>query len=44
MACIKIRLLFVVVALTFGVYSTSLSKYDYCVVGAGPGGSEFVEY
>ena len=38
MASSKIGLVFCVLTLLFGVYSTSSSQYDYCVVGAGPGG------
>lgn len=44
MAYIKAGLIFVVVTLSFGVYSTSLSEYDYCVVGAGPGGITLTEF
>ena len=44
MAYIKAGLIFVVVTLSFGVYSTSLSEYDYCVVGAGPGGITLKEF
>ena len=43
MAC-KIGLLFLVIALSFGVYSTSSSEYDYCVIGAGPGGIKLSKF
>ena len=39
MAC-KVALLFLVLTLIFGVYATSSPDYEYCVVGAGPGGME----
>lgn len=39
MAC-KVGLLFIVLILLCGVYSMSSADYDYCVVGAGPGGKD----
>ena len=42
MAC-KVELLFFVIALSFGVCSTSSADYDYCVIGAGPGGIKLSE-
>jgi hypothetical protein len=42
MAC-KVALLFLVITLSFGVYAANSPDYEYCVVGAGPGGMELSE-
>jgi hypothetical protein len=41
MAC-KVALLFLVITLSFGVYAANSPDYEYCVVGAGPGGMKFI--
>ena len=43
MAC-KVAPLFLVLTLVFGVYATSSPGYEYCVVGAGPGGLQMAYY
>ena len=43
MAC-KVGLLLFLVYLSFAVCSTGSSQYDYCVVGAGPGGKPYHDF